>query len=58
MTPRTMFKDTVFKRAAKALNRFHEKGARKTSISCRSKWSKVCISFVRDLLVILTCVTS
>lgn len=45
MTARAMFKDSVFKRAAKALNRFHEKGARKTSISCRSKWTRVCISF-------------
>ena len=58
MNSRTMFKDTVFKRAAEALNRFHEKGGKKTSISCRSKWTKVCISFVRDLLVILTCMTS
>jgi hypothetical protein len=49
MISRTMFKDTVFKQAAKALNRFHEKGGKKTSISCRSKWTKVCISFVRDL---------
>jgi hypothetical protein len=46
MTSRTMFKDTVFKRAAKALNRFHEQGARKTSISCRSKWKRVCTVFL------------
>ncbi|KAI0270321.1 hypothetical protein BGY98DRAFT_1010345 [Russula aff. rugulosa BPL654] len=41
MNSRTMFKDTVFKRAAEALNRFHEKGGKKTSISCRSKWTKL-----------------
>jgi hypothetical protein len=45
MTSRTTFKDTVFKRAAKVLNRFHEEGARKTSVSCRSKWTRVCIVF-------------
>ena len=41
MTWRAMFNYIVFNEAAKALNRFHEKGARKTSISCRSKWTRV-----------------
>ncbi|KAI0270320.1 hypothetical protein BGY98DRAFT_1100725 [Russula aff. rugulosa BPL654] len=35
------FRDPVFKQAAKKLNRFHEKGAKKTSISCRSKWTRL-----------------
>src|SRR6266852_3371500 len=60
MISRTTFKDTVFKRAAKTLNRFHEQGARKTSTSCRSKWTRVCtvFTFVHVLPVILTCMTS
>jgi hypothetical protein len=41
MTWRATFRDPVFKQAAKKLNLFHEKGARKTSISCRSKWTRV-----------------
>ena len=41
MTWRATFRDPVFKQAAKKLNRFHEKGAKKTSISCRSKWTRV-----------------
>jgi hypothetical protein len=46
MTWRTMFNYRVFRQAAKAVNRFHEKGARKTSISSRSKWTRVCTAFL------------
>lgn len=53
MTWRSMFNDIVFKQAAKAVNRFHEKGARKTSISCRSKWTRVRTVFF--LVRALTC---
>ena len=58
MVSRTMFKDGVFNRAAKALNRFHEQGAKKTSISCRAKWMRVCNVSVHVISVILTCMTS
>ena len=57
MTSRTMFKDKVFKRAAEVLNRFHEKGARKTSISCSSKWTKVCTVFLLYVFYLI-CMTS
>jgi hypothetical protein len=45
-TSNNMFKDAVFKEAAEALKGYHPhvKGGKKTMASCKSKWSRVCIS--------------
>jgi hypothetical protein len=45
------FKDTVFQQAALHIRHLREKGAEKTSSSCKAKWRKVCISLVRVLPV-------
>jgi hypothetical protein len=42
-----MYKDSVFKEVADALAPHCKKGAAKSMASCKSKWGRVCISFVR-----------
>jgi hypothetical protein len=39
-----MFKDTVFNEVAEELKGSHMKGAKKSRSSCKTKWSRVCIS--------------
>jgi len=51
MTSNQMFKEAVFKEAAAALVPYHKKGGMKDAGSCKSKWSRVCTSFVHVLLV-------
>jgi hypothetical protein len=46
MTSNAMFKETVFKEAGEALDKRLKKGAKKTALSCKTKWMRVCISFV------------
>jgi len=52
-TSNNMFKDSVFKEAVGALEDHHplERGGKKTMASCKSKWLRVCISFIYILPV-------
>jgi hypothetical protein len=45
------FKGPVFTEAAIKLKPFYEKGAIKDATSCNTKWTSVCISFIRVLPV-------
>ena len=51
MTANAMFKQPVFEEVARLLNNSCQKGGKKSFSSCRSRWIKVCIPFIRVLPV-------
>ena len=50
-TDNQMFKNNVFREAAQAIDHLRQRGPSKTLEACRSKWTRVCISYVRVLSV-------